>query len=97
MNRNLITVPEIWLEYSVGINGGPSLQLLEAKHGTAWRKDDLKEERYFTRRMTLIREIKRLASQHEFSCEEAAVELEERRMQLHFSLDKLRRYLTSHD
>ncbi|KAG1456801.1 hypothetical protein G6F56_006750 [Rhizopus delemar] len=39
LDRTLKTVDEVWKEYSVGIKGGPDVEMLEFEHGTLWRKD----------------------------------------------------------
>jgi hypothetical protein len=76
LNRDILTITDVWREYSVGFPGKPSIQSLEAQFGTAWRKDR-KESRFFSRRKELYKAI------------EKKVE-EERRVQMGASLDKLR-------
>ncbi|KAG1026790.1 hypothetical protein G6F43_014095 [Rhizopus delemar] len=92
MNREIISVTDVWREYSEGLGGNPSVQYLEEKYGTAWRKER-KDSRFFSRRNEIYNGIKRKAEEDRISFEEAAKKLEERRVQLNISLDKLRSYL----
>ncbi|KAG1036145.1 hypothetical protein G6F43_013107 [Rhizopus delemar] len=39
MNREIVSVTDVWREYSEGLGGNTSVQYLEEKYGTAWRKD----------------------------------------------------------
>lgn len=92
MNREIVSVTDVWREYSEGLGGNPSVQYLEEKYGTAWRKER-KDSRFFSRRNEIYNGIKRKAEEDRISFEEAAKKLEERRVQLNISLDKLRSYL----
>jgi Transcriptional activator of glycolytic enzymes len=87
LNRNFSTVTDVWREYSVGINGNPSVNSLEERYQTAWR--DRKESRFFSSRSVLYREVEKIAANRGISCEEAAYVLEARRIELKMSLDKL--------
>ena len=69
--------------------GNPSVEHIEREYGTAWRKDR-KESRFFSRRKELYDAVKKMADEQRTSCEEAARRLEERRICLGVSLDKLR-------
>ncbi|CEJ05561.1 hypothetical protein RMCBS344292_19499 [Rhizopus microsporus] len=46
LNRDILTVTDVWRECSVGFPEYPSIQSLEAQFGIAWRKDR-KELRFF--------------------------------------------------
>ena len=37
LDRTLTTVPQVWQEYSVGLNGNPSVKTLESRFGRSWR------------------------------------------------------------
>ncbi|KAK9452287.1 transcriptional activator of glycolytic enzymes-domain-containing protein [Limtongia smithiae] len=37
MAVNVRSVKDMWIEYAVGVAGGPSIRSLENQHGTAWR------------------------------------------------------------
>ncbi|KAG2204514.1 hypothetical protein INT46_000267 [Mucor plumbeus] len=87
-NRTIVTVTDVWREYTNGSCGGPSVEYLE-EFGTAWRKDR-KELLFFSRRNEIYKAIKSKADAERTSCEEAVCRLEERRASLCISLDKLR-------
>lgn len=92
LNRTIVSVVDVWREYSSGLGGHPSVEFLETTYGTAWRKER-KESRFFSRRNELYKAIKEKALLERTSCEEAARRIEERRVQLGVSLDKLRSVL----
>ncbi len=77
MNRLLVSVKNLWKEYTEGFPGGYAVRQLEADWGTAWRKNPT-ESRFFNRRMVIIREIKRL-QREEGKTESQAVDLLDRR------------------
>lgn len=88
LNREIMTVTDVWREFSNGLGGNPSVEHLEKEYGTAWRKDR-KESRFFSRRNELYKAIKLKAEREKTSCEEAARRIEERRAHLGISLYKL--------
>lgn len=92
LNRTIMTVTDVWREYKDGLGGNPSVEFMEKEYGTAWRKDR-KESRFFSRRKELYGAIKNKAVAERTSCEEAARRIEERRVCLGISLDKLRSVL----
>jgi hypothetical protein len=92
MNRHFVSVVDVWREYKEGILGKPSVESLERNFGVAWRKDRA-VSRFFCRRNVLYNEIKKIALNNNISCEEAAVVLENRRVELKVSLDKLSKML----
>lgn len=52
-----MTVYELWEEWTVGLDGGPSIRALE-QEGTAWRRQpNESESRYFLRRKPVIQAI----------------------------------------
>lgn len=72
--------------------GRLSVEQLEREYGTAWRKDR-KESRFFSRRNELYKAIRKKTREERTSHEEAARRIEERRVKLCVSLDKLRSIL----
>ncbi|KAG1445642.1 hypothetical protein G6F56_009841 [Rhizopus delemar] len=94
LDRTLKTVDEVWKEYSVGIKGGPAVEMLEFEHGTLWRKDRT-EARYFSRRNVIYKEIKRMANELNISNEEAARNIERTRQRLKKTLDGLREMIAA--
>jgi hypothetical protein len=50
MNRTLNTVLDVWQEYVEGINGGPSVQVLETQWKGVWRHKNNTESQFLSRR-----------------------------------------------
>lgn len=94
LDRTLKTVDDVWKEYSVGIKGGPAVEMLEFEHGTLWRKDRT-EARYFSRRNVIYKEVKRMANELNISNEEAARNIERTRQRLKKTLDGLREIIAA--
>ena len=63
MSRTLQTIPELWREWTVGLPGQPSIEQLDAQYGASWRSGPAaaSERQFYSRRKTLITEIRRLA------------------------------------
>jgi hypothetical protein len=61
MSRSLVSVHDLWNEWSVGLNGGPAVSVLEEKYGTKWCGSD--ERRFFNRRRRVIALVQELSSQ----------------------------------
>ncbi|CEP12536.1 hypothetical protein [Parasitella parasitica] len=87
-NRKIVTVVDLWREYTVGLDGGPSIKELEAQYGTTWRKDR-KESQFFSRRNELQYNYIKKNANDRLPCEEIAKRLEEQRVHLNLSIDKL--------
>ncbi|OAD67639.1 hypothetical protein PHYBLDRAFT_95102, partial [Phycomyces blakesleeanus NRRL 1555(-)] len=75
MSRRIFSVTDVWREYVFSFNGSPSIQSLENKYGTAWRKYR-KESRFFSRRKELYDAINERAELENISPEEAAQRME---------------------
>ncbi|KAI8877486.1 hypothetical protein K501DRAFT_147510, partial [Backusella circina FSU 941] len=58
LNRNIITVIDVWKEYDVGLTGCPAVKDLEINYDTKWRKSGL-ESKYFRRRNELYNAIRK--------------------------------------
>ena len=63
MSRTIQTIPELWQEWTVGLQGQPSIEKLDELHGSSWRSGPAaaSERQFYSRRKTLITEIRRLA------------------------------------
>jgi len=63
MSRTLQTIPELWREWTVGLPGQPSIEQLDTQYGASWRTGPAaaSERQFYSRRKTLITEIRRLA------------------------------------
>lgn len=90
MSRSLISVTDVWREYSVGLAGKPSIKSMEEQYGADWRKvDNRTESRFFTRRLPLYKKIESLSNERGISCEEAAQFLEFRRISDKLSINQM--------
>jgi hypothetical protein len=63
MSRTIQTIPELWREWTVGLAGQPSIEQLDTLYGASWRTGPTaaSERQFYSRRKTLITEIRRLA------------------------------------
>lgn len=60
MSRGIETVREVWDEWTVGLSPSlPSVEQMDKKHGTKWR-NSTKERKFYSNRLVIIREIRRL-------------------------------------
>ena len=64
MSRTLQTIPELWQEWTIGLQGQPSIERLDELYGSSWRSGPAaaSERQFYSRRKTLITEIRRLAA-----------------------------------
>ncbi|KAI9257699.1 transcriptional activator of glycolytic enzymes-domain-containing protein, partial [Sporodiniella umbellata] len=88
LSRSVNSIAEVWEEYCNGIDGGPSIKDLEIAYGREWRVDP-GESRFFSRRKTIYREIRRLAGIYNISCEDAVRKLEKQRERMRKSVDDM--------
>ncbi|KAJ8576632.1 hypothetical protein ON010_g2575 [Phytophthora cinnamomi] len=98
LSRSLLTVHEIWIEYTRGIARPISVCEAEQRFGSMWRKDHA-ENRFFSRRLIFYDAIKTFAAKRQTSEETAAEELEKKRKETLESLNrfgKIRRKLQLH-
>jgi hypothetical protein len=89
MCRAVGTVQALWHEWTVGLQGNPSIEVLDRKWGNRWRAGRQSELQWYSLRLEVIREIRRVA-QAQRTSEEAAmwqVNLQQQRMRC--SLDQL--------
>ena len=92
--RKLRTIKQIWQEYSVGINGQPSVKSLEEKYGTNWRNSD-NEIKLYSYRNKIYRAIQKLIAKG-ITEEEAIKELESIMKANNWSLSKLQKLPENH-
>ena len=92
------TVPEVLLEWEVGLGGRPSVSMVERQWKTKWRSGS-QHQKAFSRRRIIIGLIERLADRKEISTDAAAWYIEERRLEKRLSLiqvaDKWRHFESS--
>ena len=86
--RNLATVRQVWDEYTIGVYGGPSIQSLDEKYGSAWRATII-DENFYAGRTKIYSLIKELIEKGK-TPEEAVAEVEEFRLKNNWSLTSLR-------
>jgi Centromere DNA-binding protein complex CBF3 subunit, domain 2/Transcriptional activator of glycolytic enzymes len=81
-DRTVNTVTALWGEWSLGRGSGPSIQQLDSTWGAKWR--DSTEKQFYHRRLPIIKAIQqRYEASQASSLQEAAVQLEMLRMQVH--------------
>lgn len=78
MDRNISTVAAAWREWTVGINGGASVTLMESQFGNGWRRGEA-DRKFFSRRKVLIEAIEDLMETHGLTAPEAVIRMEQRR------------------
>jgi Transcriptional activator of glycolytic enzymes len=63
MSRTVQTIPELWQEWTLGLGGQPSIEKLDELYGSGWRSgpSGAAERQFYSRRKSLITEIRRLA------------------------------------
>jgi hypothetical protein len=95
MSRTIQTVPDLWREWTVGLQGQPSIEKLDELYGWDWRAgpNAAAERQFYSRRKTLISEIRRLAAVEDPSQgdpnEIVVARLEEERIRAKASLSKV--------
>ena len=97
MKRNIVSLREIWQEWTVGIDGKPSVQELDAKYGTKWRQKAC-DRKLYSNRKCLITEIKRRAANN--SIDQAINVLEDLRCDSYTgrkSMEWLRKHIVEKD
>jgi hypothetical protein len=95
MSRTIQTIPDLWQEWTIGLQGQPSIEMLDRLYGSSWRSGPAKtsERQFYSRRKTLINEIRRLAAvedpSHGDPYQKVVAQLEEERIQAGASLSKV--------
>ncbi|KAI8350363.1 transcriptional activator of glycolytic enzymes-domain-containing protein [Blakeslea trispora] len=85
LNRNVRTIPDLHKEWTIGINGSPSIEYLNAHH-KGW---NLRDRTFYRRRRTLMRTIMTYASEHDISLLDAVQIAEANRLRNKKTLDFL--------
>ena len=96
MSRTVQTIPELWREETVGLQGQPSIERLDELHGSSWRSGPTaaSERQFYSRRKALITKIRRLAAAVRAPPDEEAyntvvMRLEDERRRARVSLSKV--------
>jgi hypothetical protein len=88
MCRAVRTVEALWREWTVGLQGNPSIEVLDRKWGNHWRAGRQSELQWYSLRLEVIREIRRVA-QAQGTGEDAAMrQVSLQQQQTRCSLDK---------
>ncbi|KAK9456857.1 transcriptional activator of glycolytic enzymes-domain-containing protein [Dipodascopsis uninucleata] len=92
MDRGTQSVDRFWEEWTIGINGSPSIQALNATFRASWRSE-VAERKFYSQRLVLVRTIEWMARTRQMPISEAVEELEKRRRNENISLSRLCRIL----
>jgi Transcriptional activator of glycolytic enzymes len=60
LSRGITTIPDLWREWTVGLGGQLSVEALDERWGSRWRRGA--EFQFYSRRKVIIDEIKRLVA-----------------------------------
>ncbi|KJZ70362.1 hypothetical protein HIM_10253 [Hirsutella minnesotensis 3608] len=74
MCRAVKTVEALWSEWTVGLRGGPAIADLDTRWGSRWRAGRQNELQWYSLRLEVIKEIRKVAKAHRCS-EEAAMHI----------------------
>ena len=89
MCRAVRTVHDLWREWTVGLQGQPSITELDRRWGNQWRAGRQSELQWYSLRLEVIKEIRRIAQVQRTSEEAAMWQVSQHQQQLKCSLDQL--------
>ena len=93
MSRCITTVYDLWKEWTIGIGGQPSVQILEQQYGDRWRGGSKSTEtKFFKGRKLIVDRIESIRARDRSTIESAVMVVEEQRLELQ-SLNKLVTFL----
>jgi hypothetical protein len=82
------TVDALWSEWTVGLQGHPSIEVLDRKWGNRWRAGRHSELQWYSLRLEVIREIRRLAQAQGMGEDAAMWQVSLQQQQARCSLDQ---------
>lgn len=88
MCRAVRTVEDLWREWTVGLQGGPSIAQLDRRWGNRWRAGRQSELQWYSMRLEAIKEIRRVAQARRTSEEAAMWQVSHHHQQQRCSLDQ---------
>ncbi|EIW68085.1 hypothetical protein TREMEDRAFT_63976 [Tremella mesenterica DSM 1558] len=95
MSRSVQTVQELWQEYLFGINGRPSIKSQYEDNPNGLKNASETEKRFYRRRISIIRAVRRLGETRAIEDVEAAKIWDKHRHTLpNPSLDALQHWLS---
>src|SRR5208282_6873845 len=89
MCRAVRSVEALWREWTVGLQGKPSIETLDRKWGNRWRAGRQSELQWYSLRLEAIREIRRIAQAQRTSEEAAMWQVSLQQQRTRCSLDQL--------
>jgi hypothetical protein len=90
MSRTVRTVRALWQEWTVGLGpSSPPVAALDSKWGSRWRAGRQSELQWYSLRLEVIKEIRRVAQAHRVSEEAAMWQVNLQQEQMRCSLDQL--------
>lgn len=87
MSRTVNAVSDLWREWTTGLRGGPSITALDNRWGNRWRAGRQAEVQWYSLRLEVIREIRRVAGIRRLSEESAMCFVAAEQRQSNCSLD----------
>ena len=90
LSRDVVTIPGLWREWTVGLGGLPSVAALDSMYGSRWRAPS--ERQYYSMQKVIIDEI--MARVRQSLSDPEAIEvvieaMEQERVRTKASLDKV--------
>ena len=89
MCRAVKSVRALWREWTEGLGGNPSVAALDSKWGSRWRAGRQNELQWYSLRLEVIKEIKRVAQAQRVSEEAAMWQVNQQQERMQCSLDQL--------
>jgi hypothetical protein len=89
MCRAVRTVEALWREWTVGLQGSPSIDMLDRRWGSRWRAGRQNELQWYSLRLEVIKEIRRIAQAQRTGEEAAMWQVNLQQQQTNCSLDQL--------
>ena len=93
MCRAVRTVKELWREWTVGLQGHPSIEALDRKWGNRWRAGRHSKLQWYSLQLEVIREIRRLAQAQGMGEDAAMWQVSLQQQQASCSLDQFYKLL----
>ncbi|KAF1977905.1 hypothetical protein BU23DRAFT_451792, partial [Bimuria novae-zelandiae CBS 107.79] len=87
--RAVRTVEDLWREWTEGLQGQPSIAELDRRWGNRWRAGRQSELQWYSLRLEVIKEIRRVAQARRTSEEAAMWQVSQQQQQRRCSLDQL--------
>jgi hypothetical protein len=88
MCRAVRTVEALWREWTVGLQGSPAIEVLDRKWGNRWRAGRPSELQWYSLRMEVIREIRRVAQARGVGEDAAMWQVSQQQQRARCSLDQ---------